>query len=231
MRERIALFAMASTIVLALTLSPSTWAQQQTGRTADEQAQNPTVGQDRNQKSSEMETIRGVVAAVAVEGEMMLDYRSNRAAAAEATFLTVVGSPIKSDGQTRDRAAAPESDRRGRAAGNRHNVYIVMLTPRTKVCEASRDSEKSSQTPGQSEAQKKEVALDQLEVGDHVEIQFARREDSGANNFAHQTEQMRQKHGRHRTYVGYATSVTILPSKDHDQSSSAGEAKPTERPQ
>jgi len=227
MRERLALFATVSTMVLVLTLSSSAWAQRQRGRTAGDQAQNPVAGQDRNQKASETETIRGVIAAVTAEGEVMFDYRSNRAVAADTAFLTVVGSPLKSDGDAKDRAGAAENARQGSSAKKRHNVYIVWMTPRTKVCESSREPEKSSQTQGQD--QKREVAFDRLEVGDHVEIQFARNDESGASNSAHQTEQMRSKHGRHRTFVGYGTSITIMPSKEHDQSGSGGEAKSNER--
>ena len=67
---------------------------------------------------------------------------------------------------------------------------------------------------------KKEVTLDQLEVGDRVEVQFTPEEDSAAHNNVHQSQQMRQKHGRHRTHVGYATAITIMPSREHGQSSS-----------
>ena len=44
------------------------------------------------------------------------------------------------------------------------------MTPRTKVCEAGNDSG----TTGQGKAQNKEVSLDKLEVGDHVEVAFVR---------------------------------------------------------
>jgi len=229
MRERLALVAAVSTVVLVLTLSSSTRAQQERRRAAGDQAQNPAAAQDRNQKSSAAETIRGVVAAITAEGEAMFDYRSNRAVAAEAAFLTVVGSPMKSDGDAKDRARATENERQGASAKKRHNVYIVWLTPRTKILASSAGSEKSSQTQGQNQAQKREVAFDQLEVGDHVEIQFARHDESGASNSAHQTEQMRGKHGRHRTFVGDATLITIVPPRDRDQASSRGEAKSNER--
>jgi hypothetical protein len=88
----------------------------------------------------------------------------------------------------------------------------------------------TNQTQSQ-QGEKKECTLDQIEVGDHVEIQFNRREESGANSVAHQTEQMRQKHGRHRTFVGTATSITILSSyKDENRSGSKTERNSNERP-
>ena len=72
--------------------------------------------------------------------------------------------------------------------------------------------------------------LDQLEVGDHVEIQFSPGESSGAMLHCISHPQMRNKHGRHRTFVGFATEVTIVPSKGHEQTSRARTGTPTERP-
>jgi hypothetical protein len=231
MRKRLALFATVSTMVLVLTLSSRAWPQQQRGRTGGREPRNPTAAlPERNQKSTETETIRGVVAAVTAEGEVVFDYKSNRAALAEAAFLTVVGSPVMGDRDTNagDRTTRTENERHGSAAGKRHNVYIVWLTPRTKICEASKESGRTGQAQGQNRAQNKEVALDQLEVGDHVEIAFSREERTG-NAPAHQTERMRQKHGRHRTFVGSATSITILGSHDNDQPRSGTERSSTDR--
>jgi hypothetical protein len=239
MRERLAGFATVSTLVLALALCPNTWAQQQNRRAATGENQNPTAGQDRTQNASAMETIRGVIAAITAEGEVMFDYRTNGAVRAEAAFLTVVGSPSKawaddaagrrtSAAGTEDAAARRTSgaatERDGSSNKKRHNVYIVWLTPRTKICEATGEPGKSNQNADQTRTDgQKEIALDQLEVGDHVEIQFNRGDNSTATNAVHQTEQMRQKHGRQRTFVGFANAITIVPGKDHDQSSSAGE--------
>ena len=103
----------------------------------------------------------------------------------------------------------------------RHDVYIVWMTPKTKVCSADANSAQG-QSQGQSQTGKKEVGFDQLEVGDRVEIEFNRHEDSAAQKNIHQSPQMHQKHGRHRTHVGYATAITILPPRTHDQSSSEG---------
>ena len=105
-------------------------------------------------------------------------------------------------------------------------MYYVWLSPRTKICEDWTDRSTTTATNDkQSTAQKKEVAVDNLEVGDHVEIQFVRRDESNANNI-HQTEQMTKKHGRHRTFVGQATSVTILAGKDmHSANASPNEPK------
>jgi hypothetical protein len=226
MRHRFAQLTAMSTMVLALTLSPYSRAQQEKQRAA-EGDQNPTAGQ-KDQVSSQTETIRGVIAGVTAEGEVMFDYRNNRAVATDAAFLTVVGSPSKANADEANRPAnaAAASNERGASNQRRHNVYIVWLTPKTKICEAARQAEKPvNQAETQNAEQKREVALDNLELGDHVEIQFALRDDSGSTNTAHQTEQMRRKHGRHRTLIGFATAVTILPAKDHDQAAAGGESK------
>ena len=79
MRDRLALCAAVSTMVLALAVSPSAWSQQEVGGAAREKAGNQAGAQDRTQRPSEMETIRGVVAGVTAEGETIFDHRSNRA--------------------------------------------------------------------------------------------------------------------------------------------------------
>ena len=109
----------------------------------------------------------------------------------------------------------------GRAHG-RHNIYIVWLTPKTKVCEVPHGAVGSENT--KTEHAPKEVSLDKLEVGDQVDVQFTAEEDSAAHN-VHQSHQMRQRHGRHRTHVGYATAITIMAPPEHVQSSSGTEAK------
>jgi hypothetical protein len=230
MRERLVQFAQASVAILALTLTTSTQAQQPTPRAADPRVQRSGDTQDRSSIATETETIRGVVAAVTAAGEAMIDYRSNRAAAAGAAFLTVVGSPAHSVSGTKDRSATPtnESERSGSSGRKRHNVYIVWLTPQTKICESTAQSDRAAQTPGQSQADKREIALEQLEVGDRVEVQFTRREDSGQSLSVHQNDTMRRTHGRHRTYVGHAPSITILPGMSHDPFRPSGESRSSE---
>jgi hypothetical protein len=237
MRNRLVLSATLAPLVLALTVG-SAWAQPPGRRAPGRPGENPNVGQgqNRNQQSvaTETETIRGIVAGITAEGEATYDYRTNRGVMAEAAFLTVVGSPIKSEMNDSDRRAkannANDNEKSGASHWKRHNVYMVWLSPRTKICESSAEYGKSNQTESQGEKKDKEVALDQLEVGDHVEIQFNRREESGTNSFAHQTEQMRQKHGRHRTFTVNATAIKILSSKDDDRSGSKTEGNSNERP-
>jgi hypothetical protein len=245
MRVRLARYATAFSICAALALCPHAWAQQQAGRAGGERPQNPTAGaipnenagQPRNQVAPGNETIRGVIAAVSAEGEVILDYRTNAAAKTEGTFLTIVGSPVSSDMADKNRhASASESEKHGGSGRHRHNVYIAWLTPRTKICETTDASasanreQRQDQGRSQSQSDRKELALDQLEVGDHVEIQFSPQDESGANRNVHQNQQMRQKHGRHRTFVGYAMSIAVQPTGDHKKTNSSSERTSGERP-
>ena len=97
MRDRLAVFATASTLCVLFAMSPQSRAQQEKQQPADAANQNRRAGQERNQDSAAKETIRGVIAGVTAEGETMFDYRTSRGVAAEAAFLTVVGSPVKTD--------------------------------------------------------------------------------------------------------------------------------------
>jgi hypothetical protein len=246
MRKQFAWHATACALALVLALAPRVGAQQQAGRPAGDRDRNQSAGagqregagqagQNRAPNSAQNETIRGVIAAITAEGEITLDYRTNTAARTEGAFLTIVGSPVMPGAADSARsAAATDNDQRGRSARGRHNVYIAWLSPRTKFTERSREaaaSDPNKRNEGQSEAggENKAFAFDQLEVGDHVEVQFSMHDDSNATN-VHQNQQMRQKHGRHRTFVGYATSIAVLPRGEHDKATSGHEEKPTDKP-
>jgi hypothetical protein len=243
MTERFAPYAAVFTMALVLLLSPGAWTQQQTRGASGEQLQNPTAAavqnerarQNRNQAASGTETIRGLISGVTAEGEVMLDFRTNTAARTEGAFLTIVGSPIKSEAGNKDRqASGAESEQRAWSGGQRHNIYVAWLSPRTKIFKPIEQPGRADQNQRQNESQtqtseRQEVTLDQLEVGDHVEIQFSPQEDSSASNNVHQSQQIRQKHGRHRTFVGNATSIVVLPVRDHDKSSPGRDARSDER--
>jgi hypothetical protein len=219
MRTRHALLASIATMALAILFAPAAWGQE--GRSATGRDDKNRSGKDdQKQNASATETIRGVIAGVTAEGEVTFDYAHNRAVAAEAAFLTVVGSPVKSEKEATehaDKARAEENS--GHSARKRHNVYIVWLSPRTKVCECMEGSGRSNAAkPESDKGEKKACSLDKLEIGDHVEVQFQPRDESTETHFAHQTERMREKHGRHRTHVGFATEVTILMPKDKEHS-------------
>jgi hypothetical protein len=89
------------TAALALGLSPLSWAQEETRsrRPDDGQLQNPagrserdkTAATNPNQATSGLETIRGAIAGITAEGELVLDFRTNAAARTEGAFLTIVG--------------------------------------------------------------------------------------------------------------------------------------------
>src|SRR4051812_7124151 len=57
-----------------------------------------TATGDRNRDQSGAQVIRGVVAGVTAEGELAIDYRTNRAVLVQAAYLTVVGSPVRGQG-------------------------------------------------------------------------------------------------------------------------------------
>lgn len=222
MRKLPASLATVATMALAIALSPSSGAQE---------GQRSSGRDDSKQRSAHSETIQGIVAGVTAEGELVFDYRHSRAIEAEAVFLTVVGSPVKSEkSESEHRATARGDEQRGGSGRRRHDVYIVWLSPKTKICKCTMESGPSKQGQAQTSQQgdKKECGLDELEVGDHVELQFNRRDESDASQIAHQTERMRGKHGRHRTHVGFATEVTILVPKDGEHArSGSGEKEPS----
>ena len=62
------------------------------------------------------ETIRGTVAGVTLEGELTIDYKSNRAIESDMTLLTIVGSPVRG-----------ESGEKSARRHQRHNVYVIWL--------------------------------------------------------------------------------------------------------
>jgi hypothetical protein len=178
------------TFGLGIALGTGAWAQDNKGGAG-------------NQGQSDTQTIRGVIAGITAEGEMVIDYRTNRAVLAQAAYMTVVGSPVTGQGGDADREKDQAKD--NQSGKPRDNIYIVWLTPRTKIYEAGDASGGAGQ--------KKEASLDRLEVGDRVEVQFTPRQDSAGDPGANQTEQMRRTHGRNRTFVGDANAITILPSK------------------
>ena len=216
------LLAALVTFSLGIALGSGAWAQDDKSGIGNP-GQNQNQGQDRDKNRSDTQTICGVVAGVTAEGELAIDYRTNRVVMVQAAYLTVVGSPKKGlEGASNASSKPGDSDRQAKeqarddeSGEQRENIYVVWLSPRTKIFESNGDSGRSDQ--------KKEVSLDRLEVGDRVEVQFNRREESDADAGANQTEQMRRKHGRNRIVFGDATAITILRSKSEDKSSSGSQ--------
>jgi len=148
---------------------------------------------DKESKSgaSATQTIRGTVAGVTLEGEVAIDYKTNRAVESDMTMLTIVGSPVRS-----------ESNAQGEKPHRRHNVYVIWLAQGTKVKDAS------GRPPADKGSQAEPWTA--IELGDHVEVDFTPREVS-----FHANSPDRKKHGRHRTYFGDAKSMTILAPQAH----------------
>ena len=153
----------------------------------------------------ESETIRGVISGVTIAGELAIDYRTRRAVEAETALLTVVGTPSRDGKERQESGGDDKGNDKGKLRHHRHNVYVLVLSPRTEVKDA-RDSGGKSENA-------KPSSLDELEVGDRVEVKFTPREDGRSGG----TDQARRaKHGRHRTYFGDAMTITILPQSRHD---------------
>ena len=127
-------------------------------------ALNATSWAGDGDKSGEGETIRGVIAGVASEGETVIDFRTNRGMTVEAAYITVIGSPTNTEHRNKDTAGGnTAADREGNH--DRDNVYVLWLSPKTKFEQCWKDSA--------GKEQKKSVTLDRLEVGDRVEVRFA----------------------------------------------------------
>jgi len=229
--------------------------------------QNPNQGQNQSSsnqnRQGERKVIQGVIAAVTVEGELLIDQRTNRAASAEMTFLTIVGSERPRDRQRddaarnrdrdqndrndRDAAQNRDRDQNDRNAGDRqassdrqrHNVYVVWLTPRTEIRRLDRDRDRDNQDANRNERDRGDrntgananasnrgvnasaLTIDALEVGDRVEVQFVERGAADSNQNRNQVQNQNpnaasRKHGRHRTYYGEAVAINILSSPDQN---------------
>lgn len=220
------LLATATALTLGLALT--------TGLRADDKG-NDDKGKTDQANSTQTQTIHGIVAGVTVEGETAVDYQANKAVMLEAAYLTIVGMPgpghhgdqanahrdqnsAKADDNNQAQANRDEINREtvrreNRANSGRHNVYLVWLSPKTKVCEANNASDKGGE--------KKECSLDKLEVGDRVEVQMTRRSETDSNSQGTPTEAMRRKHGRNRIYVCDASEITILSAPSRNQDNAA----------
>jgi hypothetical protein len=184
------LLASAVTIGLGLVLSQSAGAQERDSKDRPDQ---PQLG-----------TICGVVAGITTEGEAVIDYRTKRAVEVEAAFLTIVGSPARWDesGDRKDNARAS-----GATEQKRENIYVVWLSPRTKVCKCEACDASGKPDPAKTEP----CDLAKLEVGDRVTVKFNRRDESATSPGANHSESMRMKHGRHRILSVDAQEITIIP--------------------
>jgi hypothetical protein len=267
---RIACTAVA-TVVLGLATAAAAHAQNES---RNQDRNNNERRQEQGQGQGEVKTIRGVIANVTVEGETAIDFRSNRAATVEMSYLTVIGSESQGRmrgrdqserrGDSNDRAGGSRSERRGdqndRAGDNqaerrgdqndrsnrdgrdqqasgerqRHNIYIVWLTPRTEIRDAASNNQRNQDERGNANADANAnvnanrnatrgdnaglARFENLEVGDRVEVRFLQK-SSGEDN----ANAVSRRHGRHRIYFGDARSITIVsePGQDNRDRASA----------
>ncbi len=189
-----------------------------------------------NRGSAERQTIRGTVAGVTVVGETMIDYQTNRAAIAQMSYLTILGSPHDGDAHRGEQGADPQKSSeskkvtsaededaksgqgiRGDAASaspRRVNVYLVAITPRTEVRQGSGsgsrdDSSGAKGSASPDDQRESQATFERLELGDRVEVDFMGEEPPSR-------KPIDRRHGRHRTVRGVATSITILPEEHGD---------------
>jgi len=208
-------------ITLGLFLVPTAWAGD------DDKKSEGDKGQEQK--------VWGVVSEVTVLGETDIDYKTRKAITAEATFVTIIGHPAhhhdshkgeatassgSKDGNARRASGEASSSGSGERHGHRMNVYVMAISPKTKICEASAGKEGS--------ASKEEACeIDKLEIGDRVEVTFEPKmmskssDDKGKND----SKDASMKHGRHRTFFGTATAMKIMDEPVHFDSSSPSPKK------
>jgi len=181
-------------------------------------------------KKGEQHTVRGVVSEVTILGETDIDYATRKAITAEATFVTVIGhashhqaaheqAAADKDKKDADVKAASNASAERRAERRRMNVYVLAVSPKTKVCEVAASARGSP-------AKEEEAKFDDLEIGDRVEVTFtpkmATREPSNAND---DSRKLSQKHGRHRVFFGTAEAIKLLPEHADGEHSADRERK------
>ena len=106
----------------------------------------PALAQDQersaNRQQQGQHTIRGTVAGVTTIGEAVIDPATNTAVAVQVNYLTVLGSPARTENQSgaqrnsEDQANSNEQNREGQnrqANRNRQNLYLVAISPQTQI--------------------------------------------------------------------------------------------------
>jgi hypothetical protein len=167
------------------------------------------------------ETIRGMIAGVTTAGETVVNFQTGRAEAAQAMYLTVIGSPEwgrrdndANNSKDNDKNKPQARDDQGSAAKRRANVYVLAVPPTAKVRVADGLSNEAIQTASNA-------SLDQVELGDHIQVTFK------PINTARGARPNDMKHGRHRTFHGEILAITILPHPSHRD---GAQSEPTREP-
>jgi len=188
-----------------------------------------------NQSNQSTRTVRGELAGVSVVGETMVDSTTGRGVVAEMTYLTILGSPSggghdqasgsprKDDGSNKDQGDHGSSN--GQMSGRRQ-VFEIAIGPETRVRDRSKSASQGSDDKKGSAKEQSQAALERLELGDRVEVEFARLDssgNSGSGGNADKGSSNRRRHGRHRIVRGVARSITILSTPDHNSGQSGSD--------
>jgi len=207
----------ATALVLTFATSRTPEASAQNAPGGSKAGDKATRGDASDKQTDRSQTVRGVIAGVTAVGETHIDYSTHKAQVAEMDFLTVIGSPEnadRSDGRDQDKGQGRENaGSSGSGHGRRHNLYVLWLSPKTKVCDRSEGEKSPAKTLLEDSH-----AFEKVEVGDRVEVTFNCREMPQSQAADQETEHRMRRHGRHRVYFGDATSLSILaaPAPERD---------------
>ncbi len=192
-RDRLLPFA------LGLALAPAALADD--AKPADKMAEGPIV-------------VHGVISDFTAIGETDVDETTGKVMTAEVTLVTVIGHRHHDRSLTAalDKAKKEGAEvKAGKEVGiedkkkemdgpgnrSRMSLYMVAVSPKTKVCDVS---------PAGKET---EVKLEELEIGDRVELTFEPKMMSKPSD-KDEAKPGQLKHGRHRTYLGAATGIKLM---------------------
>ena len=170
---------------------------------------------DDDKKASEHkstdQTVKGVVSEITLLGETDVDYKTGKAVAAEATFVTVIGHPAMKEAE-KEKKGAGAAAKAGDGHRHRMNLYVLAVSPKAKVCECeeSKGTSASKETP---------CEFSNLEIGDKVEVCFDPRTKKGSETGAE------MKHGRHRIFFGLANDIKIMTDQEGDKAPSGSDKK------
>jgi len=180
----------------------------------------------------EMQTIHGVISDFTEIGEADVDETNGKVTTASATLVTVIGHPHHHHDaahQGPEAAKANDGDKGSQAQHPRHrlNLYVVALSSKTKIAQVMASGKEVA-------ADDKSAEFDDLEVGDRVELVFAKKDldkakkveaKVGDDQAKGDPKKADQKHGRHRTYFGEAVSIKLLPEAMGGEHSASPEKK------
>ena len=165
-------------------------------------------------------------------GETDVDEATGKATTAEAMIVTVIGHPTMGGAEHKEHAAeAAKGEGKEHAQHHHHrmNLYVVAMTPKTKVCEVMASGKEVA-------VDDKDADFDDLEIGDRVELTFSpkmmEKQDSGkqaaGDSKSGDKKSAMARHGRHRTFFGAATEVKLMAEPmdgEHQGSKESKDAK------